>query len=79
MITASERLVRMPAAICGDAAGSTSRRMRSRLGMLYERAVSSIVGSIAAHAVDRVQQDREEAEERDERDLLPVADRVDAG
>ena len=36
----------MPAAICGEAAGSTSRRMLSRRGILYERAVSSIVGSI---------------------------------
>src|SRR4051812_29150347 len=46
MITASDTLVRMPAAICGDAAGSTMRRIASRYGMLYERAVSIIVGSI---------------------------------
>ena len=79
MITASERLVRMPAKICGSAAGKTIRRMRSCGGMRYERAVSISVGSIAAHAVDRVQQHREDAEEGDERDLLAVADRVQRG
>ena len=46
MITASERLLRMPAAICGAAAGRTSRRIRSCHGMPYERAVSTSVGSI---------------------------------
>ena len=46
MITASARLVRIPATICGSAAGSTSRRIRSRRGMPYERAVSISVGSI---------------------------------
>src|SRR5215212_1812354 len=46
MITASERLVRIPAEICGSAAGSTMRLIASRLGTLYERAVSMRVGSI---------------------------------
>src|SRR3954471_2797208 len=46
MITASDTLVRIPAAICGDAAGSTMRRIASRLGMLYERALSISVGSM---------------------------------
>ena len=36
----------MPAKICGSAAGSTSRRIRSRRGTPYDRAVSISVGSI---------------------------------
>ena len=76
MITASERLVRMPATICGSAAGQHDpadplvRRDAVRARRLDQRRVDP------AHAVDRVQQHREEAEERDERDLLQVADRV---
>jgi hypothetical protein len=46
MITASERLVRIPAEIWGAAAGSTIRRIRSRPPSPYERAVSTSVGSI---------------------------------
>ena len=76
MITASERLVRMPAAIWGIAAGRTSRRIRSRLGTLKERAVSSSRRVDRPHPVHRVQEYREEAEERDERHLLDVADGV---
>ena len=46
MITASERLVRIPAEIWGSAAGKTIRLIHSRLGIPYERAVSTSVGSI---------------------------------
>ena len=46
MITARERLIRMPAMICGRAAGRTMRRTRSCRGMPYERAVSISVGSM---------------------------------
>ena len=46
MITASERLVRMPATICGRAPGRTIRRTRSSRGIRYERIVSTSVGSI---------------------------------
>ena len=67
MITASERLVRIPATICGAAAGQheppdpLAPRDAVRARGLEQRRVD------AAHAVDRVQQDREQAEEGDER------------
>ena len=65
----------MPAKICGqrrgqdDAADRSRPRDAVRARRVHQRRLD------AAHAVDRVQQDREEAEERDERDLLRVADR----
>ena len=72
MITASDRLVRIPATICGSAAGkhdppdALAPRDAVRARGVDERRVD------AAHAVDRVQEDREHAEERDEGDLLLV-------
>src|SRR5947207_1936649 len=41
MITASERLVRIPAKIWGSAAGRTRRVIRSCLGMQYDRDVAA--------------------------------------
>ena len=46
MITASETLVRIPAKICGSAAGKTILRISSPRGTPYDRAVSTSVGSI---------------------------------
>jgi hypothetical protein len=46
MITASARLFRMPATICGSADGRTIRQTRCCHGTRYERAVSISVGSI---------------------------------
>ena len=66
----------MPARSAAAPPAGRARRIRSRRGTPYERAVSISVGSMPAHAVDRVQQDREQAEERDEDDLLAFADRV---
>ena len=76
MITASERLVRIPAEICGEAAGNDEpadplppRDVERPRGLEQGRVDR-------ADPVHRVQQDREEAEERDERHLLDVADRM---
>ena len=45
-MTASETLVRMPAKICGSAAGRTIRRIASHCETPYDRAVSMSVGSM---------------------------------
>ena len=76
MITASERLVRIPATICGSAAGSTIRRIRSSGPRPYERAVSRRVGSMPRTPSIVFSSTGKQAEEGDERDLLRVPDRV---
>ena len=76
MITASARLVRIPAEMRGqgsrkdDAADLLVGRNPVGPCRLDQRRLDP------AHAVDRVQQHREQAEERDEADLLEVADGV---
>ena len=52
-ISASDRLVRIPAKICGDAAGRITRSSRSRRGMPYESRGLAQRRVDARDAVDR--------------------------
>ena len=77
MITASARLVRMPAKICGSAAGKHDPAdPLVRAARRYERAVSISVGSIPRTPSIVFSSTGKMQKKRDERDLLRVADRV---